>query len=109
MPCCAAWAARNQPLCSSAGRRSSPACGENRCDAVLADALTAYYLLRSHADSGLSLLPVSTLNRHPSAVCLAVRKGATELRHSLDRALHDMELDGSLRRAHHRYFPFAID
>lgn len=82
---------------------------ENRCDAVLADALTAHYLLSSHADSGLSLLPVSTLNRHPSAVCLAVRRGANELRRSLDRALHDMELDGSLRRVHHRYFPFDID
>lgn len=82
---------------------------DNGCDAVLADALTAHYLLSSHADSGLSLLPVSMLNRHPSAVCLAVRKGASELRHSLDRALHDMELDGSLRRVHHRYFPFDID
>lgn len=82
---------------------------ENRCDAVLADALTAHYLLSSHPDCGLALLPIPILSRHPSAVSLAVRKGATDLRHSLDMALRDLEMDGSLRRIHHRYFPFNIE
>ncbi len=82
---------------------------DNRCDAVLTDALTAYYQLSSHPDCGLSLLPIPILSRYPSAVSLAVRKGATDLRHSLDTALRDMEMDGTLRRMHHRYFPFNIE
>jgi polar amino acid transport system substrate-binding protein len=82
---------------------------EGRCNAVLADVLSAYHFLGSRPDQGFALLPMPVASRHPSAVCLAVRKGAGELRHSLDNALRDLQMNGSLRQIHHRYFPFDIE
>ncbi len=82
---------------------------EGRCDAVLADVLSAHHFLGSRPDQGLALLPMPVSNRHPSAVCFAVRKGTGELRHSLDAALRDLQMNGSLRQIHHRYFPFDIE
>ncbi len=82
---------------------------EGRCEAILADVLSAYHLLSTHPDQGLALLPMPVSSRHSSAVCFAVRKGAGELRHSLDNALRDLQMNGSLRGIHHRYFPFDIE
>jgi len=82
---------------------------EDRCDAMLADVLTAYHLLRIHPDQKLALLPMPVSSRYTSAVCLAVRKGAGELRVSLDCALHDLRMNGILRQIHQRYFPFDIE
>jgi polar amino acid transport system substrate-binding protein len=85
------------------------ALAEGRYDAMLTDALTAYHMLSTHPEQKLCLLPVPIPNRHPSAVCLAVRKGSGELRHSLDTALRDLRMNGGLRNIHHRYFPFDIE
>jgi ABC-type amino acid transport substrate-binding protein len=79
------------------------------CDAVLADALAAYYHLSKEPDCGVVLVPLPLPVKHPSSVCLAVRKGAVALRKALDGALRDLQMDGTLRRVHHRYFPFDIE
>lgn len=80
-----------------------------RCDAVLADALAVHYRLRNQSNRELVLLPMPTPNRHPSTVRLGVRKGKGALRHSLDCALRDLRMNGSLRRIQFRYFPFDIE
>jgi polar amino acid transport system substrate-binding protein len=82
---------------------------EGRRDGVLADALAAYYQLSKRPDCGVVLVPLPVPVRHSSAVCLAVRKGATGLRKALDGGLRDLQMDGTLRRVHHRYFPFDIE
>jgi ABC-type amino acid transport substrate-binding protein len=101
---------RTAPVAQATDWESLLACmKQDRCDVMVTDVLTAYYFLSQHPDCGLALLPLPRASRHASSVCLAVREGSSELRKALDGALHDLQMDGTLRRVHHRYFPFGIE
>lgn len=82
-----------------------------RLDLVFGDALTLYGLLdRSFADAGLRFVgaPVDNPRHFGNGAGITHRREDADLGRLVDKALVDLDRDGTLDRLVARHFPFAI-
>jgi len=81
-----------------------------RLDAVMADKFVLYEWLEK-ADDGkcCKFIGADLTDMNPQGTGIAVRKGDTQLREALNKAIKEIQSDGTFAKINAKYFPFSID
>ena len=78
-----------------------------RIDGILADKYVQYEWLKSKDGSNFEFKGEPVMDS--DKIGIAVRKGDTQLRDNLNKALAEIKADGTYKKINDKYFPFSIE